>query len=238
MKKRFAFTTVIIAALLLLSACAQSITVQPTQTAEAAPSPAPTVQPTQTAKPQETEAEPTPEPTKEPLQVSDDIMVMLSVMDSLIRATMETGTAYAPKDDGFIWTTLYLAVVNFGEPLELAEIKDGRASAKREAVEQLGAACFERFESLPDIPETLSGAISSKNGAVYSFGLSDIGDSSTQITDVQTDGDTVKVWVDFLSWDEAQSFVFMLAANPRASENPEEMFKYSVRSVEKIDQNV
>ena len=238
MNKRSAFTAIIIAASLLLSACAPSITVQPTQTAEAAPTPVPTVQPTQTAKPQEIEAEPTSEPAKEPLEVSDDIMAMLPVMDSLIRATMETDTAYAPKDDGFIWTTLYLAVVNFGETLQLAEVKDGRASAKREAVEQLAAACFERFESLPDIPETLSAAIRSKNGTAYSFGLSDIGDSSTQIADVQTDGDTVKVWVDFSSWDEAQSFVFTLAANTRASEKPEAIFKYSVRSVEEIDQNV
>ncbi len=235
MKKRSAFTAIIIAASLLLSACAPSITVQPTQTAETAPTPVPTVQPAQTAKLQKTEAEPTPEPAKVPLQVSDDIMAMLPVMDSLIRATMETGTAYAPKDDGFIWTTLYLAVVNFGEPLQLAEVKDGRASAKREAVEQLAAACFERFESLPDIPETLTAAISSKNGKAYSFSLSDIGDSSTQITDVQTDGDTVKVWVDFLSWDEAQSFVFTLAANPRASDTANALFKYSVRSVEALE---
>ncbi len=170
-----------------------------------------------------------------PVQIGEDIEAMLPVMDSVVRAMKENTSEYAPEDAGFIWSTLYLAAVNYGEQLQMAEKKDSHAIAARQAMQEIASACFEDDSDLPDIPDDLLEAVSyDENRDAYAFGLSDIGDSTTKIADVQSDGDAVKVTVEFSSWDEAENYLFTLVPNPCADGIAEPVFLYSVRSVERL----
>ena len=236
MKKWYASTAIVLGIFMLFAACAPAAPAEPSKTAETQQTPTstvpePTPEPTQSPEPMIISEE----PSATPVQIDEDIEAMLPVMDSVIRAMKENDSDYAPDDDTFFWTTIYLAAVNFGESLQMAEAKGAYVTVNRQTVQEIASACFEKYSDLPEIPDTVSGAVSyDKKQDAYLFALSDIGDSNTKVVDAEPNGDTTMVSVEFTSWDEAENYEFTLVPNPYADAIAEPVFLYTVRSAERL----
>ena len=160
-----------------------------------------------------------------------DVGAMTPVFDALIRAMYETDSAYAPKDETFFWTTLYLMGVNSGEELGRAELtEDTMIKVPRQAMQEFASACFEDYDDLLPLPSD-EGSISYDEGQdAYLLAPSDPGDTETEILDAEETDGLVTAHVKF-SGDEG-IYTFTLVSNPYASGISNPVFMYTVSSVQ------
>jgi hypothetical protein len=160
-----------------------------------------------------------------------DVEAMTPVFDALIRAMKETGGAYAPKDEGFFWTTLYLMGVNSGEELGRAELtEDMMIKVPRQAMQEFASACFEDYDDLLPLPEQDSSITYDEGQDAYLLAPSDPGDAVTEILDATEQDGRVTVHVKFSGDEEA--YTFTLVSNPYASGISDPVFLYTVSGVQ------
>jgi hypothetical protein len=178
-----------------------------------------------------------------PRSASDDINAMLPVFDSLIRILLDEGAVYGPRDPDFFWNAVYLMAVNWESFHPLAEISEDWVNLLLpvQLVQELATALFADYNGLPDVPVSTSGAVSyDDTSGVYSFTLSDMGETYSQIdASTYTDDGCVFVIALFKAYGEGEEdevlgqFEFTIQPNEHSVEFDEPEFLYSVVSAAK-----
>jgi hypothetical protein len=170
----------------------------------------------------------------------DDVTKMLPVFDSLIRVLLDEDAVYDPRDPDFFWNAVYLTAVNWESFHPLAEISEDWVSLMLpvQLVQELAAALFADYDGLPNVPETVSGAVSYDEPlGIYSFTLSDMGETYSQIdASKHADDGSLSVIVLFKAYGEGEEdevlgrFEFTVQPNERSVDIEEPEFLYSVVS--------
>lgn len=160
---------------------------------------------------------------------------MYYIMDAL--ADQCYSEAYNPSDAHFFWGALS-TFISFNPERWADETTVIGWRVERSRVEQYAAGLFEKYNGLMDIPEN-SYMVQTQDGNNYEIMAGDRGMEYTKITSwiVENDG-TEKVTMDLIDEMEDESFatyVFTLVENPQLKTNNNQIFMYSVKSVEKID---
>lgn len=218
--------------IMLFSACAAVPAEQPQQESEPSQEVTAT-QPAESAvESEDVEAEPT-----DAQPVDKDIQDMHAVLDSVIGAMQQSGSAYAPKDESFFWTTLYLMGVHLVDESDCVEMTDdGSLKVIRQTMQEFAAASFEEYDDLLEVPDDLAASLTYDEGwDAYMLVPSDIGDSHSQVVDVTTQDDTILVTVEKVSGEDKETYVFTLIENPYLDAIANPLFAYTVRGAEKID---
>ena len=174
----------------------------------------------------------------------EDVTAMLPVFDSLIRALLDEDAVYEPRDPGFFWYAVYLMAVNSESFNPIAEISEDWMSLilPVETVEELASALFADYDGLPDVPESMSGAVSYDEPlGMYYFTLSDAGEAFSQIDGLVSSNDgPLSVIVLFKAYGEGEEdevlaqFEFTIQPNEHAAEIDEPRFLYSVAAADKF----
>ena len=177
-----------------------------------------------------------------PETADDDINKMLPVFDSLIRALLDRDAYdYAPRDPDFFWSAVYLMAVNWESFNPVAEISEDWVSLilPVQTVQELATALFADYDGLPDIPESVSGAVSyDEKLGVYYFTMSDAGEEYSQIDASESTDDgrmfvTVVLKTTYFGGEEDAIMAlieFTIQPNAHAAEIDEPRFLYSVVS--------
>lgn len=160
---------------------------------------------------------------------------MYYVMDAL--ADQCYYEAYNPSDAYFFWGALS-TFISFNPERWADETTEMGWRVERSRVEQYAAGLFEKYNGLMDIPEN-SYMVQMQDGNNYEIMAGDRGMEYTKITSwiVENDG-MEKVTMDLIDEMENEPFatyVFTLVENPQFKTNNNQIFVYSVKSVEKID---
>lgn len=167
---------------------------------------APSVTPTLTETPTEI---PVPTETQIPTDSPDNsqaidtingkkLNAMLPIIDTIVYwnaldpEVAETGiNQYKPESDEYVWSLLYLALVNHAEPGQNGvELKGDSSGLQVPAslVQEYASALFSGLESLPVIPTT-SGIEYDSSLDAYVLGLSDRGEGFTTIDNYTQDSE-------------------------------------------------
>ncbi len=229
---------VLLSVLMLLAACAGGADQTPAEdktTQTSAAQETAEAEPETSAVPQDSEA--AQEQPAENEAYGDDIIAMLPVFDSVIRATKENGGVYAPKDEMFFWTTLYLLSANYGEQTGKAEFAgNGKIKVARQAMQELASACFGDYSDLLNVPDELSQTVVYDESIdAYILEPSDIGDSSSQIVDaIDVDG-TTQVAVILVSGEEVENYMFVIIPNPYVDAVSNPVFRYTIREAKPVE---
>ena len=174
----------------------------------------------------------------------DDVNAMLPAFDSLIRILLDDDAVYDPNDPDFLWSAVYLMAVNWMSFDPAAEISEDWMSLilPVETVEELASALFADYDGLPDVPESMSGAVSYDEPlGMYYFTLSDAGEAFSQIDGLVSSNDgPLSVIVLFKAYGEGEEdevlaqFEFAIQPNEHAAEIDEPRFLYSVVSADRF----
>jgi len=189
------------------------------------------------AEPDETTAEPAAETTADP---QTNLVAMLPVFDSILRAMNGTGAArYAPDDPEFVWTVLYLLSVNWGDTQSQITIGNGTAAVGRAVMTAFLSAAFCGATDLPAVPDDLGRTIAyNETDCAYSIALSDAGDSETKLGESSfSDDGTVSTTAGLYGADGAEilSVRFTLGENPNLQDIPEPLSRYCVTAAEPVE---
>jgi len=178
-----------------------------------------------------------------PEPIGDDVNAMLPAFDSLIRILLDDDAVYDPRDPDFFWNAVYLMAVNWKTFDPDAEISEDWVSLilPLQTVQEMVTALFADYYGLPDVPESMSGAVSyDEPQGVYYFTLSDAGEAFSQIDGVVNSNDgLMTIIVLFLAYGESDDaevlgqFEFTVQPNDYAAEFTETEFRYSVVSAAK-----
>ena len=230
---------VLLSVLMLLAACAGGADQTPAEdktTQTSAAQETAEAEPETSAVPQDSEAA-QEQPAETSEAYGDDIISMLPVFDSVIRAVKANDGVYAPKDEMFFWTTLYLLSANYGEQTGKAEFAgDGKIKVARQAMQELASACFGDYSDLLNVPDELSQTVVYDESIdAYILEPSDIGDSSSQIVDaIDVDG-TTQVAVILVSGEEVENYMFVIIPNPYVDAVSNPVFRYTIREAKPVE---
>ncbi len=222
LKKSSIWTVVLLSVLMLLTACATPNT--STQDQSAAP------EQTQGENLQ-TQDNVTDNQTAETLSTQDQekVTAMLPVLDSIILAMNDSGTTFEPRDEEFFWSVLYYVAVNYTDKVYMAELTDDALiKVPSRSVQEIATACFADYDDLLNIPESLVTSVTyDADWDAYMFTPSDRGMSSSEITEMSKNGDTINVTVVL---DGVDTYKFTLVDNPYVESIESPTFYYSVTS--------
>lgn len=171
--------------------------------------------------------------TAETLSTQDQekVTAMLPILDSIILALDDSEMTYEPKEENFFWSVLYYVVVNYTDQVYMAELTDdGLIKVPSRSVQEVATACFADYDDLLNIPESLVDSITyDADWDAYMFSPSDRGMSSSEITDMSMNGDTINVT---MVLDGVYTYKFTLIDNPYVDSIDSPIFYYSVTSAE------
>lgn len=189
-------------------------------------------------KTEEPEATQEPKITQEPTEAAKETQIpkedvsnskkkkieaMEPVFDSLIRAMNETGSKYAPRDQEYFWSTLYLMGVNYGGNNSLVEKEEFEYKVPRKVMQEYASACFLDYDDLLDFPEECSIQYSEDYDA-YILQLSDKGDLEVKVTSIEESKEGYLVTVT-----ASGTYQFTIVDNPYASGIADPAFYYTVK---------
>lgn len=159
---------------------------------------------------------------------------MQPVFDSVIRAMRaqpEGKQSYDSADPYFFWSVLYHLSTNFGAQHPLVEETDGQYSVPRKVMQEFATACFGEYSDLLALPAE-SGIVYDESRDAYLVGMSDIGDSYSQIVSYEMEGDDqYALQVDLLTSGEEKpltTYHFIVTANPYIDGITDPIFYYTV----------
>lgn len=162
------------------------------------------------------------------------VQAMEPIFDSLIRATIETGSKYAPRDNEYFWYTLYLIGVNYGGNNPLVEKEEFEYRVPRKLMQEYASASFLDYDDLLEFPEEFSVQYSEDYDA-YILPLSDKGDDHIEIKKIVKKGKERMVTVVTKEQKEVTgSYQFTIVDNPYASGITDPEFYYTVKDLIKI----
>lgn len=229
MKRRIFFAAICTA--LFLTACspaapAASPTAAPTAEPAATPTPAPTGAPEPST---EVTAAPTPAP-EESSDLTGDIETLSPLLKAHMLAILNGGTPDS-TDSTYVWQTLCYALDGCGLDFYAGETLSGPLPLSRGVVEEIASALFPGMETLPEIPESLSGEVTydEESDTYARYLLLDDG-FSVSVTAVETGGEgAVTLDVSLLSGGETTAAgKAVLTPNRRAGNS---LFTLSIQSI-------
>lgn len=235
MKKLLRILAAVIALSSILAACAPATQAPAAQTPGADVSASPKAEGPAAVTPIADAEEPSAAPLEGELQ--QELEAMMPILDSIVLA-MEIGDAasYAPRDEEFFWSVLYLMANNWGMTHPLVEIDADETVARSMVMQEFASAAFIDYDDLLPIPEILQEAVRyDQSNDTYRFAMSDAGESYTSLlSGVPTDNSAVAVKVGLYDGaaDELMATVnFMLLPNPYADGVSDPLYLYSVSAV-------
>lgn len=165
--------------------------------------------------------------------LTEDQENMFYVMDALAELCYDE--QYNPNDTNFFWRALYYFVA-VNPPFFVDETVEGSWLVESSRVEKYAAGLFENYNGLPEIPEDTM--IQAQEDGYYAFGESDRGLEHSEIASWTVDESGInKViieLVDNLDDDAFAVYEMTLVDNPQLAVDSNQIFKYSVRNVERI----
>ena len=213
--------------LVMLLACAACVPQQPEEVQ-------PTELPLETPAPEET----VPEADIPEAEVDESTRVKLDAMqpvfDSIIRsmrAQPEDKQRYDSADPDFFWSVLYHLCTNFAKRHPLVEETDGQYRVPRKVMQEFASACFGEYNDLLELPAE-SGIVYDESRDAYLAGMSDMGDSYTQIVSYEMEGEEqYALQIDLLTSGEEvplATYHFIVTANPYIDGISDPIFYYTV----------
>ncbi|MEG1811227.1 MAG: hypothetical protein RR232_06440 [Clostridia bacterium] len=168
-----------------------------------------------------------------PDEVEQKLNAMMPALDSVMRAMGEQ-TEYAPKDQNFFWSTLYLMGANWSKVNALIELKDGKIQVPHKVMQEFATGAFLDYGDLLPLPSSMEGSIKYDEGMdKYVLSASDAGDAYAMLGEHTLNADgSITLSASLLDWNDTTigTYTFELKANPYVDGITEPIFYYSIAS--------
>ncbi len=206
--------------------------------------PAPVSSPQTTAVPDITEQ---PELQATPVapinldEVEEKAEAMMPILDSIVRTMGIGGTVpYAPKDEEFFWSVLYLMGENWGETHPLVQRDGDTVVVPRQVMQEFASAAFLEYSDLLPVPESYAQTLAYDEGMdAYRLAPSDMGNTSTELEDIAMEGDGSMI-VRVALYEEPDTLLgkldFTLVDNPYVGGITQPSYYYTVSAASLVEE--